>query len=269
MKFVLSKVLVVVFGLAIILAVTNVFSSGLRNVFLSVSSPFSNFFWSLGKNTSSFLGSLASAGFLSNDNYNLKEENQKLLSQVIFLQDQVKQLKNIATIQGAIDGEKFDLLPVKASGLSEKDILSVNKGLSDGILENMPVINQNKAIVGVVVKVYKDYSAVMLISSLENGGVGARVIEKDGSLSDIEGVVKGAGSLSFLLDFVPVNDELKQNSFLITSELEDIFPPGLLIGEISEINKNDQDPHQKAKIDPFFKIGSDSFFVITNYKRNN
>ena len=46
------------------------------------------------------------------------------------------------------------------------------------------------------------------------------------------------------------------------------FPKDLLAAKIDQVQKNDQNPFQQAKINLYFDIRSvDNLFVITNYKQ--
>jgi len=72
--------------------------------------------------------------------------------------------------------------------------------------------------------------------------------------------------LDVVLDLVPVDDALNEGDILVTSSLEGTFPKGLLVGRITKVEKNDQSPHQRAQVQPFFNITADNLFVITNYK---
>jgi len=136
----------------------------------------------------------------------------------------------------------------------------INKGSEDGILEKMPVITQQKSLVGKISEVYKNFSKVMLVSN-KKCAFDAKIQEKN-----ISGLVKGKGNFKILLDFVPQNEKISQEDIVITSSLGGLFPAGLLVGQIEEVKKSDIEPFQQVKIKPIFNIKEINFlFVITEY----
>ncbi len=87
-------------------------------------------------------------------------------------------------------------------------------------------------------------------------------------MPEIDGVVKGSGGLSAYLDLIPISSTINLQDVLVTSALDKSFPRDLLVGKISQIQKNDQKPFQSASIQLFFDVKTAyNLFVITNYKR--
>jgi rod shape-determining protein MreC len=167
------------------------------------------------------------------------------------------------------------------SGLEGQDIVSINKGSSDGVSVGMPVIGQQNVLYGKVFKVYKNFSEVMLISN-KNSVINVKIQQNAVAVpispatsgqtwqasaeTEIEGVIKGQGQLGAYLDLIPIDSTMVQGDVLLTSALEETFPKDLLVGKITKVQKNEQSPHQQAKIQPFFNVATDNLFVITNYK---
>jgi rod shape-determining protein MreC len=267
------KILVAGAALFILLLILNFFSPVVKNTFFILSSPIQKIFWSAGQNSSGFLGSLLNAGAFSKENEKLKSENEKLLVEIASLQSIINANKAQSNVSLACQDSKFNLLMAVPVGVSKDDILTINKGLADGISENMPVISQQKALVGRVIKTYKNYSEVMLISN-KSSVVNVKVLQQpaasaegSGEPKEVNGVIKGRGNSDIFLDLVPIDDQLNVNDVLVTSALEGSFPKDLLVGKINKIDKNDQNPHQQAQVHAFFYISTDNIFVITNYKQ--
>ena len=143
---------------------------------------------------------------------------------------------------------------------------------------DMPVINQQSVLYGKVSKVYKNFSDVMLISN-KNSVISVKVQRNLSNIvgqsssdliaakpkTEIDGVVKGTGKLGVYLDLIPIDDTINQKIFG-DSALENVFPKDLLVGTIMKVQKNDQNPHQQAQVQPFLSSSIDNLFVITNYK---
>ncbi|MCX6719659.1 MAG: rod shape-determining protein MreC [Candidatus Staskawiczbacteria bacterium] len=271
------KFLVGAVALLFCIAVLNFFSSGVRNTFYALSSPFQKTFWSAGESTSGFFASFLNAGNLNKDNQSLKNQVQQLQAELVSLQSIINGNQAQTSISQACQNNGFKLLMAGVIGLDDQDVLSINKGSADGILEDMPVINQQGALFGKVTKVYKNFSKVILISS-KDSVISVKVqqpvpqVEADSAESsvvpkEINGVIKGSGKMGAYLDLVPIDDIINQGDVLVTSSLEKTFPKDLLVGTITKISKNDQNPHQQAQIQPFLNSAMDNLFVITNYKK--
>ena len=100
----------------------------------------------------------------------------------------------------------------------------------------------------------------MLISD-KNSVFDAKVQEKD-----ISGVVRGEGNFKIILDLIPRDKEVSSGDIVVTSSLGGIFPAGLLVGQISNVKKNDVDPFQYIEINPSFNIKDiNILFLITEY----
>ena len=252
-------------ALFVLILILNFFGSGIKNGFYAASSPMQRTFWMAGGSCSGFLTSFANAGSLSKQNQNLQGQVQQLQSQLTAMQEVINGNQAQSTVSMACQNNGFKLLMAGVVGLSDQDIMSINKGSADGIKVNMPVINQQGALYGKISKVYKNFSNVMLISN-KSSVISVKISQSDVAKPEIDGVVKGLGNQRIFLDLVPIDDTLNQGDLLVTSALENVFPKDLLVGTITKVQKNDQNPHQTAQIKPFLSSSIDNLFVITNYK---
>lgn len=248
--------------------ILNFFSPQIRNYFHLASFPLEKNFWSAGQSASGFFESFFKYGTLAKENESLKNENQKLLSEITFLQAIKKSNEAQSDVSESCQNSDFELVMAGVIGQDTEDQLTINKGSDSGIMEGMPVINQQSVLFGKVVEVYKNFSKVMLISNKESIiNVKVQQIQDQKPEKDVYGVVKGSGAQKAFLDLVPVDDAIEQGDVLITSALEGTFPKDVLVGRISKVEKNDQSPHQKAEVELFLDVKTDNLFVITNYKR--
>ena len=123
----------------------------------------------------------------------------------------------------------------------------------------MPVITAGKAAVGMVVESFSTHARVQLISAKESK-LDAKIAE-----TQVTGVIRGQGGQKLMLDLVPQEDELREGDIVLTSNLGDVFPENLLIGEVANVLKSGADPFQKANLKPFFNLkSSELVFVITS-----
>lgn len=261
------KFLFTLLFLFVFFTVLNLFQAQTKNYFYFISGPVEKIFWRAGDNASSFLRSFLNAGNLEKENQNLKTENQELLSKISFLQDSQKKEQLAKDVLEIFSQDDFNLTMVNIVGLNaDSDIISIDKGSVDGILEGMPVINQQKTLFGRVFKTYKNFSELMLISN-RNSVLDVKILQNEAEKNPVYGIIKGKGGLGVYLDLALAEAEIKEGDVLITSALEGVFPKNLLVGRIIKIIKNDQKPFLQAEVNPFFNIReAENLFVILDYK---
>jgi rod shape-determining protein MreC len=254
-KFILAVALV------IIVASLNFYKKEVKNLFYTASLPVQNFFWNLGKKTAGFFDMISNIGQLKKGNEELNLKNQELISEINSLKEAQKENETLREALGLGLEKEFELKMAKVISKDlSVDLIEINKGSRDGILENQPVITSQKVLVGKVNTVYENFSKVMLISDKQSS------FDAEISGKDISGLVKGQGSSKFSLELIPREKEISKDEVVVTSILGGVFPEGLLVGKIGEIRKTDIDPFQSTEIQPFFNINDlETLFVITKF----
>jgi len=282
------KILAISLFLGLIFSILFFSSPQIKNTFYEFSEPIQLNLSKTGKQTSNWISSLLNATNLNNENENLKKENQQLIHQISILQSIQNGNRALSIISQTCQDNNFSTVMAGIMGLDNQDILTINKGYDDGLTEGMPVIDQYNVLYGKIVKVYKNFSQVMLISNknsitnIQIKRIESNIQKLEDSQSenekteeyiegeDVKGIVKGLGGLLIHLDLVPIDEKINIGEVLITSALDQSYPKNILIGKISQIEKNDQKPFQQAKIDSFLNLDNiENLFVITNYKKEN
>jgi rod shape-determining protein MreC len=115
--------------------------------------------------------------------------------------------------------------------------VTIDKGSPDGIKVNDPVINA-EGLVGRVVAVEGDGAQVDLISD-STMGVSARI-----GIGQATGIVqpKVGDPNDLLLQYLPANTRPNKGEYVVTSGTvassdESLYPPGLIIGQVTSINE--------------------------------
>jgi len=264
-NFLKNKFFYIALGILVILFL-NFYREGfyqkkLKNFFYSTSLPIQTTFWQAGTKVSDFFKTISDIKNLKKENEELKLKNEELLLKVSDLEDLKKENEFLRDALG-LDLEKdFNLVMARvvAKDISHDEI-EINRGLKDGISKDLPVITSQKILIGKISEIYDNFSKVMLISD-KNSSFSAKIAGKETS-----GVVKGNGSFNAFLDLVPKEDEILSGDLIVTSILGNIFPEGLLVGEIKDVKKSDIDPFQQASISLFSNINSlDQLFIIVNF----
>jgi len=256
----LNKVLIGVFSLLIFILLLNVFQGEVKNFFFLMSASFQKFFWQKGNNISDSFDSFIKMKSLKKEVDELKSKNQGLLAEIATLRELKKENKILREALEIGLQKDFKLLSAQVIGKDvPQDFLLIDRGVEDEVSENMPVITQQKVLLGKISEVYKNFSKVMLISNKKS------TFDAEIQGKDISGIVKGEGNFKIILDLIPRDEEVSQGDIIISSSLGGIFPPGILVGQIERAEKNDIEPFQEIEIIPAFDITEiNTLFLITS-----
>lgn len=119
----------------------------------------------------------------------------------------------------------------------------IDKGKKSGLRVNMPVINAD-GVVGRLVSVSPDYAKVLLIID-QNSAVDC-IIQR----SREGGIVKGLSAKLCQLHYVLKTNDVVAGDIAITSGLERIFPKGIPVGEVIEVQDVSGDLFKQIKVRP-------------------
>lgn len=126
----------------------------------------------------------------------------------------------------------FDLLAADVTGYSPDPGVQgalINRGIIDGVKKNSPVIVP-EGLVGRVYSVGQHSAAIQFITD-PNIGVACRL-----NTSREIGIVHVSGFERLVINGIPITADVEIGEMAFTSGLGGIFPEGLFIGEVKEIN---------------------------------
>ena len=266
MKFSLRKnknPIIVLVILIILFLIFSQKSSGffVKNFFYPISQPIQKSLLKSGNNFSDFFVGLFEGQNLKKENEELNKKYSEVLSQIVALEELKKENE---TLRKALEVQLNQDFQLVMADLISKDVtgdsILINKGSKSGILVGMPVMTEQKVVMGKISEVYENYSRVILISNKEK----SFPVEIQGK--DIKGILKGIGDFHLSLEEIPNDKEIKDGDIVITTSLGGDFPKGLLIGEIKNIEKSDIKPFQNAEVSPLFNIKDiETIFIITSF----
>lgn len=171
----------------------------------------------------------------------LEAERDKLRAEVGRLQMAAHENDELRDMVDYARGSGLDAFkPVTARVYSRSfsswyDTMQINKGSSDGVAPNQPVIN-GKGLVGKI-KTVSDGNAVVMLLSDSEFGVSA-VAPASGQPGAILPIAGSPGDLLF--DLVPEAKDVRQGDTIVTagtisSTLPSPFPQGIPIGQVKRI----------------------------------
>lgn len=121
--------------------------------------------------------------------------------------------------------------------------VTINKGSKHGIQKGMPVVVP-EGIAGIVTDTAINYSKILLLID-SNFGADALV-----QRSRVRGIVKGESVDKCYFQFVLRRHDVKVGDVIVSSGLDRVFPKGLVIGDVSEVNMSTSDIFQEVVIIP-------------------
>jgi rod shape-determining protein MreC len=164
------------------------------------------------------------------EQYNLNEQRFKMI------EAENKKLTNLINISQNYPNYEMTGAKVIAKDTSKLfNIFIIDKGLNDGLKNNMVVLDSN-GVVGKITECRNNFSKV------------SSIIDDKSSLSiknfrtDDLGFAKGDLKLKqdglCQIEFLDAAAQIIEGDEIVTSNLSEIFPPGLLVGHVQKIESN-------------------------------
>ena len=168
--------------------------------------------------------------------FELKKINSNLLEENLFLKNQLEKInKNISLDSLTNINFSYKNAKVISNNLSSfKNRLVINKGIKDGLKNEMGVINSD-GIIGIVNYTSKNYSSIMSILNIETK-INAK-IKKTSHFGTLEW--DGLSTKYLKLNDIPETAKIKIGDSIVTGGMSLIFPEGIKIGVVSKISKHE------------------------------
>lgn len=174
------------------------------------------------------------------------------------LEQENERLRGLLDLRSSVAGDWIAARVVSYPPVAPYRMMTINRGEDDGVHLRAPVITAG-GLVGQVARVFGGASQVLLIvdptsavdASIEGSGARGLIIGKSMKL--------GLGRDYFLSSFEYLSRavEIDEGSRILTSGLDGIFPPGIVIGSVYAKKKKKYDIFQQVEVVPavdFFKV---------------
>lgn len=126
----------------------------------------------------------------------------------------------------------------------QTEALIIDKGRRDGLFEGLALVSEKGIIIGKIAEV-KENTAKAYLANSDKCKFAAVVLDQNGT----GGIAQGNLGLVIKMNFIPQSAALAAGNVVITSGLEQAIPRGLVIGKITEIQKENNDLWQNATIE--------------------
>ena len=170
----------------------------------------------------------------------LQEENRELRDQVAeltarnqLLEEAWRENRMLRSLLGLVEDRKEPLVPAVVIGRPVSNWWSqvtINRGRRHGITAPMPVVT-SEGVVGRVISVTETTSEVLLLVDPKSA-VGA-IVRRTSEPVVVEGVAQGSTRLR--LRALVAGSDLQVGDVVVTSRFSRVFPPGMTVGRIVEV----------------------------------
>ncbi|MDO8644466.1 MAG: rod shape-determining protein MreC, partial [bacterium] len=193
------------------------------------------------------------------ENQKLKSENAVLEAKVLLFNEISNENERLRDLQGWQNRSTWKSLSARVIGydsLASSRILTIDRGTKDGLKRRQPVISK-EGLVGQIYRVSSKTSQVLLLTDPSSQ------IDVRSDRSRARGLIRGFLTKTKLdrddfvgrLAYLERSQEIQVGDLMVTSGLNDLFPKGIPVGDVSSVKVRDEDVFQEAIIEPKVNIG--------------
>jgi rod shape-determining protein MreC len=188
----------------------------------------------------------------------VRSENERLQARVAELEEENLQFREALVDSGrlqTIAEMRTDFeAPMRPAQVVGQDVspwfrsVLVDRGGSDGVRSGMPVVTEN-GVVGLITATAPHAGRAMLL--LDNQSAVDVLVQR----SRARGIVRGDGTDRLHFEFFVRGDDVQVGDVVITSGFGGVYPKGLRVGEIVEVEPPGERLLQRARLKPAADFG--------------
>jgi rod shape-determining protein MreC len=232
-----------------------------KNYIRCLVKPVAGFFYKTGGNTTQKLSALFSVGHLVEQNDFLREQNIKLQASLAKLAELERENELLKGQMETANLKETNLIFANVFGqspISVNQLVVIDKGINDGILEGAAVLGIGNVLVGKVLEIYSSSATILSIADKISA---VRAISQE---KRIVGILRGDGTGGLIFEIESAKESPRQGEKIITAGESDIFPKGLLIGEAEKDISIDAEALKKIRIKQSIESGVlENVFVVS------
>ena len=238
-------------------------STGLRTPGVSVLAPVQSLIRGAVDTTVAIVSAVRDIGGLAEENRQLERQIEELQGQVIQLREageENRQLRALLDFERDNPGREY--LPATIIAHDPNNLVRsvvINRGTEQGLQKGMVVVNE-VGLVGKVVEAYPNASKVLLL--IDPSSVVNALVQR----SRAQGIVTGRSDAHLRLQYVQKGADVGVGDLVVSSGLGGGHPKGLLLGSVSYLTSNDQEPFQTIRLAPAVQIASlETVLVVKDF----
>jgi rod shape-determining protein MreC len=180
------------------------------------------------------------------ENAALRSENLQLRAVVQALGEtraENERLRGLLGYAQAVPGPEVPARVVGVNPVAKLLSVRINRGEKDGVFRTMSVVTPD-GIVGQVVRTTGGWADVALVTDPESR-VGVRV-----QRSRARGTAAGTGKGPLRLESMLRTEDVQEGDLIITSGTDGVYPPGLVVGRVTRLEKKEHGMFLGGDIEP-------------------
>jgi len=176
----------------------------------------------------------------------LRRQNEEMRQRLAALEEARQENERLRELVGFVEARELEALGARVIGSPPtlwEGVITIDRGTEEGVAVGMPVLAA-QGLIGQIVEAGPHSSRVRLITD-QRSGVAAML-----QATRSEGVVNGSIEGDLTLDYVSRETTLTVGDVVLTSGMGGVYPKGLLIGEVSDVQINDADLFPRIQVRP-------------------
>lgn len=181
------------------------------------------------------------------ENEALQKESLRLRDEVHALEEARAENERLKRLLAYVDGTGGQPVAARVVGINpdrREPSVRINRGIESGVQRGMPVVTP-EGVVGQVMRATGHSADVMLYTS-PHSRIGVRVQR---TRARAMAIPDGPGG-TLKLEFALRTEDLAEGDLVITSGTDGVFPPGLVMGRLTQVERKSHGTFQAAQIIP-------------------
>lgn len=197
----------------------------------------------------------------------IAEKSDSYKARIKELENENNKLKESLDLQNTLtDYKKINASVVNRNVGSWYNTLTINKGSKSGIKDGMAVV-VNKGLIGKIISVSNFTSTVKLLSTDElSNKISVKIELEDKSIYGLLTSYDQEKKV-YLVEGISDGAEIKSGSKVVTTGLSEIFPSGILIGEVKDVTMDKYELAKAVRVKP--SVNFDDFNIVTVLDRES
>lgn len=198
----------------------------------------------------------------------VRDENETLRKNISALQEEVDKLKEEVSLGGRLKDildykRQAPFKTVAASAVAftmDKwtRTATIDKGYAEGVDKDMAVVTP-EGVVGRIIDAGRHASTVLLNTDLRSN------IDVVVQRTRVKAVAEGNGTDGLVLKYIRQLDEVQIGDQIVTSGVSGLFPKGLVVGEVTKIEKGRDNFFKYIEVRPKVEVQRlEEVLVVTN-----
>lgn len=232
-----------------------------KNFIYGISSPFMKLFQSVDRQIEGAFNFWTELKSLNQENKVLTDEKLRLIDENTNLKEVSRENESLRQQLALESPEKENLVLADVIGYLPQvgQYFLLDKGGQQGLEEGMTVVTANNFFVGRLVEVGDQWAKVVL--ALDSNSL-VNVLTQE---TRVRGIVKGNHGLGLIMEMIPIDAQIKVGENILTSGINDQISGGLVVGQISSIEKKENEIFQQAILRPVVNLSKlEKVFIIIN-----